>query len=324
MNALSDSFRALSDTTRLRVLRCLAASPLNVTELVQVLGVGQSNVSHHLARLKRLGLVAEERQGSAKLFSLIRGSEGSALGALVRMAVEWKEDDFGDLARLREALRTREDRQTLNERLLEPGQSWLLWGRAVASLLPAVDAADFGCGSGVLTVEMARWARTVTAIDASPAALAKAKARAAAAGTEVSSRIRFVQDDLLSLRMPKERFDLVVLSQSLHHVEDPPRAIGTAWRVLRPGGRLVVLELLPHKEGWVVERLGHRWLGFEPAAVRRWTEDVGFSSIDLDESAARPGDPFRVFRLGATKSARPQRALAPRRRRGPGRGGPRP
>src|SRR4051812_4738738 len=112
MQGLSESLRFLGDSTRLRILRCLAEAPLNVTELTQVLGVGQSTISHHLSRLKKHGLVSEERQGAMKSYSLVLhpavedGEDEVAGGArvwpLVKLAVEWQDDDAGDLSRLRD------------------------------------------------------------------------------------------------------------------------------------------------------------------------------------------------------------------------------
>ena len=305
MQDLSDSLRFLGDSTRLRILRCLAEAPLNVTELVQVLGVGQSNVSHHLSRLKKHGLVAEERQGANKSYSLVRTPpatdggveipDGAKVWPLVKLAVEWQDDDDGDLSRLRDLLRSREDRQALNERLLEPGQSWFLWGRALGSLLPAIDVADFGCGSGILSLEMARWARSVAAIDTNPQTITKARARAEAAGEGLARRIRFYKDDLHALSLKSKSLDLVVVSQSLHHVEHPDKVLVEAARVLRPGGNIVLIELLPHEQKWVMTRLGHRWLGFEPETVRGWLKAAGFTSLTLDDSVSKTTDAFRVF-----------------------------
>lgn len=318
MQDLSESLRFLGDSTRLRILRCLAESPLNVGELVQVLGLAQSNVSHHLAKLKKAGLVAEQRHGAQKVYSLAPRPGGGVTGAdagadggddagedeealpgqlwpLVRLAVEWQDDDDGDLSRLRDLLREREDRQALNERLLEPGQSWFLWSRALGSLLPPLDVADFGCGSGILSLELARWARSVTAIDVSAQALSKARARAEAAGDGLARRIRFQRDDLEKLSLKKASLDLVVISQSLHHVEDPAAVLREAFRVLRPGGHVVLIELLPHQQNWVTTRLGHRWLGFEPETVRGWLKDAGFTLLTLDDSVSKTTDAFRVF-----------------------------
>lgn len=304
MQALSDSLRFLGDSTRLRILRCLAEAPLSVSELVAILGVGQPTVSHHLSKLKQHGMVSEGRNGSSKHWALEKRDDAEGVWPLVKLAVEWQDDESGDLSRLRDLLRSREDRQALNERLLEPGQSWFLWGRALGSLLPPLDVADFGCGSGILALEMARWAKSVVAVDSSATVLAKARARAEAAGGGLSRRIRFVKDDLQSLSQKASSLDLVVISQSLHHVEKPERVIAEAARVLRPGGHLVVIELVPHKERWVVERLGHRWLGFDPDAVTRWMKEAGFTDLDLDDSIAKTNDPFRPFLLRGRRSAR--------------------
>ncbi|HVO30785.1 MAG TPA: metalloregulator ArsR/SmtB family transcription factor [bacterium] len=311
MQDLSDSLRFLGDSTRLRILRCLGVAPLNVGELVQILGAAQSNVSHHLSKLKKAGLVSEERQGSTKFFSLVRsplsaaGPDGAVEGEagqlwpLVRLAVEWQDDDDGDLSRLRDLLREREDRQALNERLLEPGQSWFLWGRALGSLLPPLDAADFGCGSGILSIELARWARSVVAIDSNAQVLAKARARAEGAGDGLARRIKFQRDDLQALSLKAATLDLVVISQSLHHVEHPEKVVREAARVLRPGGQLVLIELLPHRQEWVTQRLGHRHLGFEPDVVRGWIKAAGFSVLSVDDSLSRGSDAFRPFLVTA-------------------------
>jgi len=296
MQDLSESLRFLGDQTRLRILRLLAEAPLNVTELVHVLGAAQSNVSHHLAKLKKHGLVVEERHGSAKVYSLAQGASADSPGELwplIKLAVEWQDDDAGDLSRLRDLIREREDRQALNERLLEPGQSWFLWSRALGALLPPIDVADFGCGSGILSLEIARWARSVIAIDSSAQALAKARARAEAA--ELGRRIRFQRDDLQALSLKNHSLDLVVVSQSLHHVEAPEKVVAEAARVLRPGGSIVLIELFPHSEEWVRARLGHRSLGIDPADVKSWLRTAGFSSIMFDDSIPRGSGAFRPF-----------------------------
>jgi len=176
MEELSQSFRALGDPTRLRLLRLLARAPLNVSELVSIVGVAQSSVSHHLSKLRQLGLVREERAAGFTYYSLAVGAE-DLHWPLIRLACE-VDDDSGDQARLTDLLRQRVDRTALNERLLEPGQSWFLWSSALAALLPALDVADFGCGTGVLSAAIARWARSVVAIDQSAEALSRARARA--------------------------------------------------------------------------------------------------------------------------------------------------
>ncbi len=300
MEALSDSFRALGDPTRLRILRLVSQAPLNVSELVSLVGVSQSAVSHHLSKLRGLELIREDRQAGFTFYSL---------------AVDGKDDRWplidllrksngvhGDEARLRDLLREREDRQALNERLLEPGQSWFLWAGALASLLPPLEVADFGCGTGVLSASLARWARKVVAIDQSRQALKKARERARRDGLK---NIDFLQEDLHQLSLPSGKLDLVVASQSLHHTDQPAAVLREAARILKPGGKVVVLELMPHREEWVRERLGHKHLGFQPDELSAELGEAGFSDVTC-ETHARDGAParegtFRVFLLTGVK-----------------------
>ncbi len=305
---LSKAFRALGDPTRLRILRLLSASKLNVTEVMQVVGVAQSSVSHHLAKLKGLELIREERQAGFTYYSLAVESS-DPLFPLIRLAAD-SDDEHGDGARLTELLERREDRHTLNEKLLEPGQSWMLWASALSALLPpSLEVADFGCGTGVLSVELARWAQQVTAIDSSASALDAARVRAKREGHD---NIQFVEADLHALPKNFGAKDLVVISQSLHHVDHPERALAEAARVLKPGGRVVVLELMPHQEEWVKTRLGHRHLGFEPATLIAAMTTAGFQDVRLTPSARDGGSPFRAFLLtGSRGQARAKKSSLP-------------
>lgn len=296
MDELTEAFRALGDPTRLRILRLIGEARLNVSEVVSLVGVAQSSVSHHLTRLKALDLIREERQGGFTYYSLAI-DEKAPLFPLIKLA-RAAPDEHGDQARLTELLHNREDVHTLNEKLLEPGQSWRLWSAALSSLLPPLEVVDFGCGTGVLTVELARWAGHVTAIDRSGSALSKAKAEAARQGL---SNITFLEADLHALPLPGASVDLVVVSQSLHHVDSIEHVLAEGARLLKPGGRMVVLELLPHEEDWVLARLGHQHLGFDPEVVR---EAMRAAGIDAHQTFPAPRDaasPFKAFLLTGTR-----------------------
>lgn len=296
MEELSESFRALGDPTRLRILRLLGDAPLNVSELVSLVGVAQSSVSHHLGKLKGLELIREERQAGYTYYSLAL-KQDDARWPLIRLAKD-ATDSHGDRARLNELLRNREDRVALNEKLLEPGQSWMLWAQAVSSLLPPLEVADFGCGTGVLTVELAKFAKKVVAIDRNPGALEQAKARAEREGL---TNVTFLEGDLGALKLPAGKRQLVVISQSLHHVEEPGAVLKEAARLLEPQGRLVVLELMPHREEWVKERLGHVHLGFDPDRLMEDASAAGFTKLKLTPYPKEGAAAFRVFLLTGVK-----------------------
>jgi ArsR family transcriptional regulator len=304
MEELTEAFRALGDPTRLRILRLICEARLNVSEVVSLVGVAQSSVSHHLTKLKALDLIREERQGGFTYYSLAV-DEKAPLFPLIRLA-RAAADEHGDKARLTELLHRREDVHTLNEKLLEPGQSWRLWAAALSSLLPPLEVVDFGCGTGVLTVELARWAAHVTAIDRSGAALSKAKAEAARQGL---SNITFLEADLHALPLPNASADLVVVSQSLHHVDSIEHVLAEGARLLKPGGRLVVLELLPHEEEWVLARLGHQHLGFDPEVVRDAMRAVGIEPQEIFPAPRDAAAPFKAFLLTGTRG---RKAAAPR------------
>ena len=288
MESLSQAFRALGEPTRLRVLRLVAGT----RRRCRTCRIAQSSVSHHLAKLKALGLIREERQGGYTYYSLAI-TEADPRWPLIGLSLE-AEDAAGDRARLEDLLRSRQDRLALNERLLEPGQSWFLWSNALSALLPPLDVCDFGCGTGVLSLAISRWARHVHAIDQSPVALEAARAQATREGR---TNVTFLCEDLHRLSLPDASQDLVVISQSLHHVEHPPSVLAEAQRLLRPGGRLSLLELLPHQETWVQERLGHRHLGFDPAALSAALSAQGFDRLERQTHARDAASPFRVFLL---------------------------
>jgi len=300
--------RLLGDGTRLRLLRLLARETLNVSELTGVLGVAQSGVSRHLSLLREAGLVSEERAGAFAWYRLApelvdRAADRAALWAwleqeFARESAETRADD----ARLSEVRRLRREsfaQHGDDRRQLVPGRSWAAWSRALGLLLPAVDVADLGCGEGYLTVEAARWARRVVAVDQSAEVLARGKALAA---RRKLGNITWKRGVLERLPMKDGSVDLALLSQALHHAEHPDRALAEAARILRPGGRLLVLELREHGETWVRAKLGDRWLGFSDDRLRTLIEGAGFTKIALRVGARRTGDPFTVLIAAGEKN----------------------
>jgi ArsR family transcriptional regulator len=295
--------RLLGDETRLRLIRVLGLEPMNVSELTAVLGVAQSGVSRHLGLLKDAGLVEEQKAGTFTVHRLhpdlqTPGGEHAALWAwlqaeLDRKTAETKADD----SRLAEVRRLRKEsfaqhRAGDERRQLVPGRSWPAWSRALGFLLPPVDVADLGCGEGYLTIEAARWAKRVTAVDRSKDVLAQAKALAA---RRKIRNISWKVGELEDVPIPGASMDVVLLSQALHHAEHPPAVLAEARRILRPGGRVVVLDLRKHDEAWVRVKLGDRWLGFDDKDLKTMIGDAGFEGVDVRVGARRSGDPFTVL-----------------------------
>jgi ArsR family transcriptional regulator len=331
-------YRLLGDEARLRLLRVLARDRFNVTELTGMLGLAQSGISRHLGLLKEAGLVVEERSGAYSYYRLapeLTATGSMAVGTVASTAAgtntssaleagslwpllssQFARGDAdptvrADEARLQEVLRLRRENfdahtgpDTRDGRQLVPGRSWAAWSRALGHLVPALDVVDIGCGEGYLTIEAAQWARHVTAVDRSPDVLARAKALAARRRV---TNVTWKRGDMEKLPLGDGSVDLAVLSQALHHASDPAVAVAEAARVVRQGGRVLVLDLRAHQEDWVRDQLGDKWLGFEDEALRDMLERAHLTNARVGVGSRRPGDPFIVLVASAVKQ-RPRKS----------------
>ena len=299
-------FRLLGDEARLRILRILAIERLNVTELTGILGIAQSGVSRHLGLLREHGLVEEQREGGYTYFRLAERNGNAPLWTMLDTEFEAGADDplaRADRTRLQEVLRLRKESFGTHGdgRQLVPGRSWAAWARALGHLLPAWDVADLGCGEGYLTVEAARWARQVIAVDRSVDVLDRARALARRRRVD---NIEWRQGELEAVPLADASVDLTLLSQALHHAADPARALAEAVRVTRPGGRVLVLELKRHAETWVQERLGDHWLGFDEDELAGLMNDASLTDVKVTPGARLTGDPFVVIVASGTREPR--------------------
>ena len=310
MKEASALYRLLGDEARLRLLRVLDKDRFNVKELTGILGLAQSGVSRHLGLLKESDLVVEERDGAYSFYRLspaIKADSQSPLWPLLQSQFEASANSpmvKADDSRLQEVLRLRRENfdhlgpDTRDGRQLVPGRSWAAWSRALGLLLPPLEVADLGCGEGYLTVETARWAKHVTAVDRSASVLARAKALAE---RKKLTNITWKKGEIEKLPIDTGSMDVALLSQSLHHASEPTAALDEAARILKPGGRLLILDLRPHDETWVREKLGDRWFGFSDEHLTGLLTRAGFTDVRVTLGARRTNDPFAVLLAIGTK-----------------------
>src|SRR4029077_19776709 len=270
MREASTLYRLLGDEARLRLLRVLRRERLNVTELTGILGLAQSGVSRHLGLLKEAGFVVEEKDAGYTYYRVSPAISQESTRIWDALADQFEQAAAdpavrADEARLQEVLRLRKENfethagaDTRDARQLVPGRSWAAWSRALGFLLPPVPVADLGGGEGYLTIEAARWAKQVIAVDRSEVVLDRAKALARRRRV---ANVVWKRGELERLPIKDGSADVALLSQALHHAANPARAVAEAARIPVPGGRVLILDLREHEEEWVKSKLGDRTLG---------------------------------------------------------------
>ncbi len=295
LSGTSRLLKALGDESRLRLLHLLSREELCVADLTEVLNLAQSRVSAHLMLLKEVGLVRDRRAGRRTFYSLAPGPASEVAERALEQGSRSEEFDRDRagltalLERRRSETRSYFDRvaATFGEEIL-PGRTWEGYARAMQLLAPAKRYADLGIGDGLLTLMLAEVAERVTAVDLSPRMLDQLSARARAAGLD---NIEAVEGDIEALPLPDQSHDFAILSQALHHAEHPLEALREARRILVPGGRVLVIDLLAHSEEWVREKHQHRHLGFTENALAELLGQAGFESSHVRRVARDPHPP---------------------------------
>jgi ArsR family transcriptional regulator len=276
------SLKLLSDPTRLRILSLLAQDSLSVAELQEILGMGQSRISTQLSQLKATGLVTDERSGKNNVYSPSMPPE---LSAIAKRAAEEIPEIAADNLALRHILAKRKDyaRAYFDElagrfgKDYVPGRSWKALAEALLKAMNYRHVADLGAGEGTLSQLLAQRAEKVIAIDLSPKMVDYAQKLAISNGL---ANLEFRIGDIEDPPIADSSIDLAILSQALHHAENPQRAIHSAYRILRPGGRLIVLDLLQHNFSEARELYADRWLGFSESHITSMLEKAGFIGLE--------------------------------------------
>jgi len=295
MVAILDHMSALADPTRCRLLLLLERHELTVSELCAVLRLPQSSVSRHLKTLADDDWVTSRRDGTSRFYSMPLDdldSGASRLWPLIREQVATTATAGQDEQRLYDVLARR--RAKSEEFFATAAAGWdrlrgdlfgdtfFLW--AILGLIdPSLTVGDLGCGTGQLTETVAPHVHRVIAVDASDDMLTAAHARLGKL-----SNVDLRKGDLEALPIPAGELDAAVMSLVLHYSPDPARALAEVARVLQPGGRVLIVDMLPHEHGEYQQQMGHVWLGFSDKQTTRFLTAAGFGNVRV---RALPTDP---------------------------------
>ncbi len=300
---LNTTLKATGEETRLRILVLLSEAELTVSELTEILRQSQPRISRHLKLLAEAHLVERFREGSWAFF---RRAEHGAAAAVVERLVAGLDPADPTVARDRERL--------AGVRLARVKAAQDYFGRHAAEWdrirrLHAADAAvegeirrllsdrpfrsllDLGTGTGRILELFGPHIERGLGIDLSHDMLAFARSRLDHAGLKNCS-VR--QGDIFDLAVPHDSFDVVIIHQVLHFLDDGGRAIRGAARVLRPQGRLLVVDFAPHEFEFLREEYAHRRLGFPSDAVAQWMEQAGLEGVVHESLAPEPGSDGKI------------------------------
>lgn len=281
-----ETLNLLGDENRIRLCALLRERELCVTDLVRVTGISQSRVSTHLGRLREAGYVRDRRQGQQSFYGLsldaLPATARTVLDEAARSSDPTLEGDQRRLAELESERRGNGSEFAEDiERYYSPGRTWQSLAAGLAALLDLGDVLDVGSGDGAAASSLAPYCRSLTCIDSSGKMIEAARERLSR-HEHAQARVADVHD----LPFVEGSFDSVLMFHTLTYAEKPARALGECARVLRPGGRLVLLCLDEHRQHEVTAPYGERHPGFSPATVRELLARTGLR-VRTSEVACR-------------------------------------
>lgn len=273
----------LGDESRLRLCALLSEQELCVTDLVRVTGMAQSRVSTNLGRMRDAGLVHDRRHGTQTFYGLAKDGLSEPVRSMLDEAIRTTDPTLlGDKKRLAELEAERreglpESAASELERDYSPGRTWQSLALGAAALLRLGDVLDVGSGDGSAASVIAPYCRSLTCIDLDARAIEQAQERLAR-----HAHVRAEVADVHALPFAAASFDDVIMFHTLTYAARPSDALAECARVLRPGGRLVVLCLDRHEERRMTARYGERHAGFSPRKVRGLLTSTGLTVISAD------------------------------------------
>ncbi len=301
--------KALGDATRVRLVALLERDELSVNELQQITQLGQSRISTHLGLLQEVGLLTSRKDGKRNFYRINPNApaEASACLKIALTGAPEIPEHAADLTHLKRVLAERNDQAKLYfnqvagrfDRQYGPGRSWQAFAQTLLRLLPRLDIADLGSGEGLQAELLARNARRVICVDNSKHIVDFGQRKAKKNGLK---NLEFRHGDIENPPLRAKSVDVALLSQALHHAEHPKTAIAAAHRILRPGGRILILDLLEHNFEQARELYGDRWLGFPQNKLHEWLKAAKFRQIEITEVAREEEPPhFQTVLATAVK-----------------------
>ena len=296
MPTLVKTLRTLADPNRLRILLLLQQEELSVAELQEILGMGQSTISTHLAQLKQAGLVEDRRTGKNSLYKLTPPPEQHLLQGLLLQAEQEIPESSQDRSAMRRTVKKRQDKMrsffdNVAGRLgrdYVPGKSWKAIAEALLRLMPPMIIADLGAGEGAFALLLAEQASHVIAVDNSPRMIEVGREHALA---HTIQNVEYRLGDMEEVPIDDASVDLVFFSQSLHHALHPQRALDEASRILKPNGRIVILDLLKHRFEEAREIYADEWLGFTESELESMLTQANFTNPQSSVVHKHPDPP---------------------------------
>jgi ubiquinone/menaquinone biosynthesis C-methylase UbiE len=282
MASILKSLRLLADPNRVRLLLLLENEELSVAELQEILSKGQSQISTHLSQLKAAGLLEDRRIGKNILYKLKPGENLNSLLELLRSAEIPEADQDADALKLALGKRTDKMRSYFDEmagkfgRQYVPGRSWKGLSEVLLRLMPRMVIADLGAGEGTFSQLLGQRAEKVIAVDNSEKMVEYGQMMATKNGV---LNVEYRRGDLEEVPIESASVDLAFFSQALHHAQHPEKAVAEAYRILRPGGRVAVLDLVKHNFEQAREMYADVWLGFGEAEILRYLKKTGFQDV---------------------------------------------
>jgi len=290
---------AAGEPTRLRLLALLSEAELTVTELVTILGQSQPRVSRHLKLLVEAGLIERHREGAWVFFHIAHAGAAAQFGRDILAGIAKGDATIiADRARLAEVRRARADQAA--RYFTAHAANWdelralhVAEERVEAAIRDSIGPApidallDLGTGTGRMLELLAPCSERAVGVDQSPQMLSLARARLERAGLR---NVQLRQGDLYALPVERDTYDLVIIHQVLHYLDDPSRAVREAARALRPGGRLLIVDFAPHEVESLREAHAHRRLGFGTEEIAGFLTEAGLETVPAQELVPESGE----------------------------------